>query len=98
MTAVGHPCIPGLPPPNRLVNWLLVRLVVAALLFSTGCAAWKGGERELGAMSPPSRSSFRRNGGGGSHYFFDSKAREIEASLGVGGPPAPSESTSDRRR
>ncbi len=62
--------------------------LVLAIVLATGCASWRSPQQNVARPSPPMRSQFRRDASDKPHYFFDEKAREIEASLGVGGEPS----------
>ncbi len=61
---------------------------VLAFVMVSGCASWRSPQQDVARPSPPMQSQFRRDASDKPHYFFDEKAREIEASLGVGGQPS----------
>ena len=61
--------------------------LVLAIVVATGCSSWRSQQQDVARPSPPMRSQFRRDASDKPHYFFDEKAKEIEASLGVGGQP-----------
>ncbi len=61
--------------------------LVLAMGVASGCASWSSRQQEAPRPSPPLRSQFRRDPPDKPSYFFDEKAKEIEASLGVGGEP-----------
>ncbi len=69
-------------PPLPLV-WFTAILLAASL--ATGCAPWNASRRADSPPGKPMRSQFRSQPADKPHFFFDAKAREIEASLGVGG-------------